>query len=90
MTEINEISADSEKVTERLSELDKMTLELAKSNKKVALAQAEKAIAQNETADLAYKYVVLQIYMKYKLSEMDAIGEGGEIIRNGAKVLQDK
>ena len=69
---------------EKLSDLDKMTLELAKSNKRTALANAEKAIAQNENAELAYKYIVLQLYMKYGLTEADAINEQGEILRGGA------
>lgn len=69
---------------ERLQETDRMALELSKANRKTALANAEKAIAQNETAELAYKYVVLQLYMKYGLTEQDAISEQGEILRGGA------
>jgi hypothetical protein len=61
-----------------------MALELAKANRKVALAQAEKALAQNETAELGYKYVVLQLYMKYGLTELDAINENGLVVRGGA------
>lgn len=68
----------------KISEQDRMALEVAKANKKTAIAQAEKAIAQNETAELAYKYTVLQIYMKYGLTEADALTEGGDIIKNGA------
>jgi hypothetical protein len=70
---------------ERLQETDRLALELSKANRKTALANAEKAIAQNETAELAYKYVVLQLYMKYGLTEQDAISEQGEILRGGAK-----
>ena len=74
--------------TEQLQDVDKMSLELAKSRRLLALAQAEKALAQNETAELAYKYVILQLYMKYGLTEADAIDESGKIIRGGA--LQQK
>lgn len=70
---------------ELLQDVDKMSLELAKSRRQVALAQAEKALAQNETAEIAYKYVVLQLYMKYGLTEADAIDESGKILRGGAK-----
>lgn len=70
--------------SEKLSEVDRLALELAKANKKIALTQAEKAIAQNETSELAYKYVVLQLYMKYGLTEADAISEAGDILRGGA------
>lgn len=68
----------------RLLEVDRLALELVKANRKTALALAEKAIAQNETAELAYKYTVLQIYMKYSLTEADALSESGEILRGGA------
>jgi hypothetical protein len=48
------------------------------------LAEAKTALAQNENAELAYKYTVLQLYMKYGLSARDAISESGEIIKDGA------
>ena len=73
-------------IPQKLQEVDRLTLELSKANRKIALAQAEKALAQNETAELAYKYVVLQLYMKYGLNENDAINEAGDILKNGAKV----
>ena len=82
---VNDMSVAS---TLKLAEIDRMALELAKSNKKTALANAEKALAQNETAYLAYKYVVLQLYMKYGLTEVDAITESGEIIKGGAAAKQ--
>jgi hypothetical protein len=69
---------------ERLMDIDRMALELAKSQRQTALAEAKTALAQNEKAELAYKYVVLQLYMKYGLTERDAISEAGEIIRGGA------
>jgi len=62
-----------------------MIVEVAKANKRLALAQAEKALAQNETADVSYKYMILQLYMKYGLTAQDAIDESGNIIRGGAK-----
>lgn len=68
-----------ENVPVRLSELDKMALELAKSKRQIALAEAKTALAQHENAELSYKYVVLQIYMKYGLTEADTISESGEI-----------
>lgn len=69
----------------QIQDVDKMALELAKSRRHVALAQAEKALAQNETAEIAYKYVVLQLYMKYGLSETDAIDDNGKILRGAPK-----
>ena len=78
------VTPQSATPTAKLAEVDRMALELAKANRKTALAQAEKALAQNETADLAYKYVVLQLYMKYGLTESDAITEAGDIVKGGA------
>lgn len=71
--------------TEKMSDVDTMSLELAKSRRETALAEAKTALAQNEKVELAYKYVVLQLYMKYGLTEADAITESGEIVRGGAK-----
>lgn len=69
---------------ERLLDIDRMALELARQQRLTALADARAAMSQNEKAELAYKYVVLQLYMKYGLTDADAISETGEIVRNGA------
>lgn len=74
----------------RLSDIDRMALELARQQRLTALADAKAAIAQNEKAELAYKYVVLQLYMKYGLTDADAISETGEIVKNGALMQQQK
>lgn len=72
----------------RLTDMDRMALELARQQRLTALADARAAIAQNEKAELAYKYVVLQLYMKYGLTDADAISENGEIVKNGALMQQ--
>lgn len=74
---------------EKLQEQDRMTLELAKMNKKMATLAAEKAIAQNETAEMQYKYVVLQLYMRYGLTAQDGIDENGNIIRGTREVTNE-
>ena len=68
----------------KISEVDRLNLELSKAQKKIVTMQAEKAIVQNELADMIYRYNVLKLYMKYKLSEDDAIDESGTIILGGA------
>lgn len=68
----------------RLMETDKLALDLARAKRQTALETAKTALAQNENAELAYKYLVLQIYMKYGLTEQDAISEAGDIVRGGA------
>lgn len=67
-----------------LLEADKLALDLAKEQRKTALAEAKTALANNEKAELSFKYVVLQLYMKYGLTDRDAISEQGEIIKDGA------
>ena len=74
---------------ERLQEQDRLTLEIAKMNKKMATLAAEKAIAQNETAEMQYKYVVLQLYMRYGLTAQDGIDENGNIIRASKEVKNE-
>lgn len=73
-------------VPAKLEEADRLALELAKQKRLTALANAEKSLAQNEKAELEYKYVVLQLYMKYHLDQSDALSEDGNIIRGGAKI----
>lgn len=68
----------------KLLDVDKMALDLAKERRLTALAEAKAAMAKNDNAELAFKYVVLQIYMKYGLDQNDAISESGEIIKGGA------
>lgn len=69
---------------QKLLDIDRMALELARQQRATALAEARTALAQNEKAELAYKYVVLQLYMKYGLTDADAISETGDIVRGGA------
>jgi len=72
----------------KMLEEDRLSLELAKSRRDTVLAQAKEATAKAETADLAYRYTILQVYMKYGLGADDAINENGDIIIGGAKVTQ--
>jgi len=76
--------------TPRLLDIDKMALDLAKERRQTALAEAQTALAKNQNAELAFKYVVLQLYMKYGLTDADAIGEDGTIVKNGALQQQAK
>jgi hypothetical protein len=84
MSEDNVVELAPPAPTPKLGEVDRMALELAKSKRQTALAEAKTALAQNENAELAYKYVVLQLYMKYGLTERDAISENGDILKDGA------
>ncbi len=65
----------------KLTDEDRLTLQLAKSRNETALYIAKEALAKSETAEVTYKYVVLQLYMKYGLSPQDGLSENGDIIR---------
>ncbi len=62
---------------EKLSDMDRMALELVKSKEAGARA------AYEATA-LATRNVVLQLFMKYKLNETDVIKDDGTIVKGGA------
>lgn len=70
--------------SEKLSDVDKLQLDLARTKRQTALAEAKTALANNEKAELEYKYLILQIYMKYGLTPADALSEAGDIVRGGA------
>jgi len=71
-------------VTEKLQEVDRMVLELAKQRQLTALAESKTALARCELAELTQKYIVLQVYVKYSLTSSDSIDETGSILRGGA------
>lgn len=66
---------------ESLSDVDKVTLENGKLTRKLALSKAETALAENNAAEATYKYLILQLYMKYGMTQMDAIDDNGNILR---------
>ena len=68
----------------KLSDIDKMALDLAKERKLTALAEAKTAMANNEKAELTFRYTILQIYYKYGLKDTDTIQEDGSIVIGGA------
>ena len=68
-------------VVERLAEVDKSALDLAKVKKELALANAKTALAQSETAELSHNNVILQLALKYALKDGDTISDDGVITR---------
>ncbi|CAB4196535.1 hypothetical protein UFOVP1290_55 [uncultured Caudovirales phage] len=74
--------------TEKISEIDRLSLDLSKTKRELALSDAKTAIANSEKAELSYRYFILKLYMKYNLTESDAITEGGDIIRGGANFVK--
>lgn len=68
----------------KLSPEDALVLKTSKFNKQLAHLAAEKAMAQNESADIRYKYIVLQLFMKYNLTGEDSIDDDGNITKGGA------
>lgn len=75
------IASLSENAVEKLSDADRSTLDAAKMKRELALANAKTALAQSENAELSYNNIVLQLALKYKLSNGDMINEDGTINR---------
>ena len=76
---------------QKLADADKLALDLAKTRKQTAASEVETAkarlegaAAKQETAELNYRYLVLQLYYKYQLTPNDALTEDGQIVINGA------
>ncbi len=68
---------EEKKENEKIDDMDRMTLEVAKQRRLAAIASAE-------VADLAHKNLVMQLFLKYGLTAQDTIREdSGEIVRNG-------
>lgn len=65
-----------------LSETDKAALDLAGMKKQLAQANMDKCKAELESAEVSYRYLVLQLFQKYQLSSNDAIDAGGNFHRN--------
>ncbi len=70
---------------ERMQDQDFQAFEMGKLTAKVALKEAEKALAENKAAELAYKYLVLQLAMKYGLTAADGFDDQGNIHRGVIK-----
>lgn len=67
---------------EKISEEDRLKIELAKIKRQNSILNTQKAMAQSETAELAFKYTILQIYMKYGLGPEDTIDDNtGQICK---------
>ena len=74
----------------RLSDVDKMALDLAKERRVTAQSEVKLAQAKGENAELSFRYVVLQLYMKYGLTNQDALAEDGTIVLGGALQQQGR
>jgi hypothetical protein len=68
-------------VVERLTDLDKSFLDLAKARRETALANAKTALAQSEISELSYNNAILQLAIRYRLADGDIINEDGSITR---------
>jgi len=84
MDDVQEVMGSELEVTptEKLAEEDRMAIEAAKNQIRLAVSNAKLALAEQEKADLSYKLVVMQVFMKYGLSSKDSVSEDGSIVRN--------
>ncbi len=68
---------------ERLSDEDMLTIERANNKRQIAVANAKAATAEAEAAEMGYKNLVMQLFLKYGLSQEDAINPDGTVKRGG-------
>jgi len=82
-------TTEKEKPVENLTEVERLSLEITKLHIKLAQANAEATLARTEFATLNHRYLVLQLYHKYGLTEADGINEQGQILRDYVKEIPD-
>jgi len=68
-------------VVERLTPDDQAVLDTAKSKKDAALTAAKLAVSEGENAELRYNNLVLNIALKYRLTDGDQFSPDGIITR---------
>lgn len=81
VSDVSVSQVDEKPTQEFLSEQDKYALEMVKMKRALAIANAEKALAQNEASEMTYNNAILRLSIKYNLHEHDLITEQGEIKR---------
>lgn len=81
VTIIDESKPITVDIIERLQDLDKSSLDLAKAKRESALERARTALAQSEVAELSYNNIILQLALKYHLIDGDLIEDDGIIKR---------
>lgn len=65
---------------------DKQMLEALKMQRKLALSQAETALAKNEASEAQYQFQLLQLFVKYGLNpQKDILDEHYNIVKDGKK-----
>lgn len=75
-----EVSQPTEQV-ESLTLTDKLQVELAKTQRQLALANAKAALSEQEKVELQYKMLVQNLFNRYGLGPQDSISEDGTIMR---------
>jgi hypothetical protein len=73
----------------KISSEDKAVLDSLRQKRDTAMLAAQLELSKSENAELSYKYVILQIYMKYHLSPNDTINENGEILYNSQQTTSN-
>ena len=68
-------------LVERLTSDDQAALDAAKAKKESALTAAKLAVSEGENAELRYNNLVLNIALKYRLSDGDSFSPDGLITR---------
>lgn len=66
---------------EKLSSGDALMLERAGVKKQISLMNAQRASLENDVAELQYKNIVVQLFLRYGMTENDTIAQDGTIKR---------
>lgn len=75
------LQASAGGASEKISEADMLVLERAANKHQLSVATAKAAVAESETTELQYKNVVMQLFMRYGLTEKDTIAQDGSVTR---------
>jgi hypothetical protein len=68
---------------DKLSEQDKLGLDLLKAKQEIAREKARSAMMAIEVADQQYQNFILTLAMRYQLADGDVIEENGSLTRKG-------
>lgn len=71
--------------TESLSQEDMLSIERAQAKLELAALTARAASSESELAQMQYKNIIMQLFMKYGLSKSDTINRDGTITKNGSE-----
>lgn len=74
-------SVEKKELPSKLIDVDRLNVELIKTQRQLAVANAKTALAEQEKIELQYRIMVTNLFNKYGLGPQDRIDEEGNIVR---------